>query len=106
MLRVHYGADGHIVDAEPIDGGEPKAGSDIVRTAVAAVKQWTVKPEMIAGHGLAGEAKIPLCFSLPQKEYTCRFTDPDSKRVLDGDHAILAVNSVVRLETDVAGQVL
>jgi TonB family protein len=106
LLLVHYDADGHVIDAEPTDGGEPKPGADIQRAAVVAVKKWTFKPEAIAGHGLAGTAKVPVCFKVEPSNLTCRFTDPESHRVLDDDHGLLALDPVVRLETDVADHTL
>lgn len=106
MLEVDYDAAGNVTSAKPIDGGLPKAGSDIEHAAVAAVKHWTFTPETIAGHGLAGVVRVPLCFSAyPGGENACRWQVGGADVALD-TQSLLAVNSVVHLETDATKQEL
>lgn len=106
MLEVHYDAAGNVTSAKPIDGGLPKAGSDIEHAAVAAVKHWTFSPETIGGHGLAGVAHVPLCFSAhPGGENACRWQVGGAEVALD-TQSPLAMNSVVHLETDAKQQEL
>lgn len=105
LLEVHYDADGHVIDANPIEGGEPKPGSDIERAAVVAVKRWTFTPEMIAGHGVAGAAKVPLCFNAPPARENCRWIDPATNAPIEADHP-LTQNSIVSLQGKVSGGVL
>jgi len=104
LLDVVYDADGHIVEAKPIEGGEPKSRGDFDRAAVAAVKRWTFTPESIAGHGVPGKARVPICFAATQSQRgQCRWNSPDTHVALDADQP-LALGSVVHLETDIAGR--
>jgi TonB family protein len=107
MLEVHYDAAGKVTSAKAIDGGLPKAGADIDHAAVVAVKQWTFTPETVGGHGLAGVAHVPLCFSAHAggPDDTCRWHVGGADVPLDTKSPI-AMNPVVRLETDVTKQEL
>lgn len=105
LLIVHYDADGQVTDAAPIDGGLPKPGADIERAAVVALRHWTFTPERIAGHGVAGAVKVPLCFNAPPARDNCRWTDAGGDAPIEADHP-LALDSVVRLDGDVAGRTL
>jgi TonB family protein len=105
LLLVHYDADGHVTDAEPRVGGEPKPGGDIATAAVNAVKHWTFKPERVAGRGVPGAAKVPLCFKVEPSRLSCRFMEPGTNLPLDPDRP-LAIDSIVRIETNVVGQML
>ena len=106
MLLVHYDAAGSVTEAKIIDGGVPKPGNDIERAAIAAVKHWTFTPESVGGHAIAGSARVPLCFSArPGTENACRWQIDKSEVSLD-TKVPLAMNPAVRLETEVAGQVL
>jgi len=106
MLEVDYDAAGNVTSAKPIDGGLPKAGSDIERAAALAVKHWTFTPETIAGHGLAGVVRVPLCFSAhPGGENACRWRVDGVEVALD-TQSLVAMNSVVHLETDATKQEL
>jgi TonB family protein len=98
LVRVAYGADGRVTNAETMDGGFPKPGNDIEHSAVAAVKRWTFKPESIGGHGRPGVAIVPVCFSVGPGplETRCRFTDPVSKQDIQ-DGGLLAVDPLVRI---------
>jgi TonB family protein len=105
LLSVHYDAAGHVTDAVPLEGGNPHPGSDIVRAAIVAVKHWTFTPETIAGHGLAGAAKVPICFNSPPARENCRWTDPATNTPIEADHP-LTEGSIVSLQGDVADHVL
>ncbi len=104
LLDVKYDANGHVTDAKAIAGGDPKPGHDVERAAVLAVKQWTFKPETIGGHGLAGKARVPLCFApVPAMENHCRWVSPDTQKPLDADRPV-ALGSIVHIDTDVTTQ--
>lgn len=105
LLHVDYDSDGRVTDAAVVEGGSPKAGNDIQHAAVASVKHWTFRPESIAGHPKAGAAIVPICFTVEPKTFECRFTDPGSKREI-GDGVPMAIDPVVRLDTNVADRVL
>jgi len=103
LLEVHYDAKGNVTEVSLLEGGLPKPGSDIERSAIAAVKHWTFTPESIAGHGIAGVVRVPVCFSArPGAENTCRWKVGGSDVPLDTKMPI-AMNSVVHLETEIAG---
>jgi TonB family protein len=64
-LRIDYDADGHITTVTPLQEKEaPWVDGSLKRAAVASAKQWTMRPETVAGHGVAGAAIAPFCFSL------------------------------------------
>ena len=82
-----------------------KPGNDIVSAAIIAVKHWTFTPERIAGRGIAGAARVPLCFDAPPARMVCRWNDPTSNAPIAADHPVSLI-SVVHLEGDVAGSTL
>jgi hypothetical protein len=97
---------GRVVEAEPIAGGEPKPTHAFEHAAIVAVKHWTFVSETIAGHGVAGKARVPLCFDpTPEPRDRCRWVSPETNQPLDADRP-LALESVVHLETEVAGRAL
>jgi TonB family protein len=98
LLRVTFDGEGKVRNAEAIEGSSPKAGDDIERAALAAMKHWTFKPESIGGRGYGGVAIVPLCFSVgPGPETPCRFIYPGSNQDLR-DGGLLAVDPLVHLE--------
>ena len=98
LLRVTFDGEGKVRNAETIDGGFPKPGSDIEQAAVAAMKRWTFRPESIGGRGYGGVAIVPLCFSVkPGPETPCRFIDPVSNQAIR-DGGLFAVDPLVHLE--------
>ena len=103
LVEVKYDADGHVTAAKAIAGGEPKAGKDLEKAATEAVKQWTFKPEIVGGHGIAGKARVPVCFAPTSAQKACTFIAPDTKKPLDADRP-QTVGSVVHLPTDVAAR--
>jgi TonB family protein len=103
LLEVRYDAEGRVTAAKVVPGGEPKAGKDAEQSAIAAVKQWTFKPELVGKQGIAGKARVPVC--LAPAPGACRFTAPDTKKTLDADRPH-AIGSVVRIETDVTAKEL
>jgi TonB family protein len=106
MLEVRYDASGKVTNAVVVEGGLPKPGNDIERAAVAAVKHWTFTPESIGGHGVAGIARVPMCFSAREgTDNACRWRVGESEVSLD-TNTPLVMNSVVHLETEVAGRAL
>jgi TonB family protein len=100
LIRATYDADGRVTKAETTEGGFPKPGNDIEHAALAAVKGWTFKPESIGGHGRAGVAIVPVCFSVGPGplETKCRFTDPVSKRDVENG-GLLAIDPLIHVET-------
>jgi TonB family protein len=106
LLEVHYDASGNVTKATVVEGGQPKPGNDIERSAIAAVKHWTFTPESIGGHGVAGVARVPMCFSTREgTNDACRWRVGESDVSLDTTRP-LAMNPAVHLETDVAGRTL
>jgi len=107
LVDIDFDADGRVTAAKATQGVEPKPAPDLVRAAVAAVKHWTLKPETIGGHGVAGRARLPICFSATrrQSDDTCHWKVAGDEESLDAGQP-LALSSVVHLETDIAGRTL
>ena len=105
LLDVAFDAEGRVTDATPVvDGASPKAGVNFNHAAIAAVKHWTLVPERIDGHGLAGTARIPICFTYGPGKTPCEFHDPRTNAPIDGDRPLAA--SVAKLDSDVVGHTL
>ncbi len=106
LIEVEYDANGKVTGARSIAGGEPKPGHDVERAAAMAVRQWTLKPETVGGHGLGGKALVPLCFApSPSVPKNCRWETGATKKPLDADRP-LALSSVTRIDTDVTAHEL
>jgi len=76
----------------------------LVKTAVAALLQWQLVPERVAGHGLPGRVMVPVCFLL-RRHAACRYTPPGSKRAAQSEQP-LNLTAVTQLKSDVIGQIL
>lgn len=102
LVDVHYDADGRVTSAQPIDGGEPKAGHAMKHAATVAVRHWTFTPERIAGRGVPGHALVPICFTANDGVRSpCHWHTGNSNTPIDADHP-LALDSVVKLDTSSA----
>lgn len=106
MLKVDYDADGRITSATPVEGGSPKPTIDLIKSATIAVKQWTFKPERIAGHGVPGKALVPVCFAISARQQrSCLWKRDGEDKPLDSDRPI-ALSSVVGIDTNLVGSTL
>ena len=102
-LRVDYDAEGHVTAVIPIEGKDkPWVDGSLMRAAVAAVKHWTMRPEMVAGHGVAGAVIAPICFSLSDHTERCSWTPPGVNKPVDPALPI-TLTSVVGLDMGAAG---
>jgi TonB family protein len=100
LLDVSYDASGRVTTAKAVAGGSPKAGGDAERAAIAAVKQWTFKPETVGGKAVAGKVRVPVCLAAPAMQKACGFVSPETKKAIDAERP-QGLRSVVRIETDV-----
>jgi TonB family protein len=102
-LRVDYDAEGRVTAVAPIEGKDkPWVDGSLMRAAVAAVKQWTMRPEMVAGHGVAGTMMAPICFSLSDHSERCNRAPPGVSKPVDPTLPV-ALTSVVGLDMGAAG---
>jgi TonB family protein len=102
-LRVDYDAEGRVTAVIPIEGKDkPWVDGSLMRAAVAAVKHWTMRPEMVAGHGVAGAVIAPICFSLSDHTERCSWTPPGVNKPVDPALPI-TLTSVVGLDMGAAG---
>jgi protein TonB len=60
LLDVHMDREGAVQDVKLV-GGDPLLGE----AAIAAVRQWRFKPQMVNGRAVEMETKITLRFTLP-----------------------------------------
>jgi len=103
VLILSYDADGKVQSAVPSEAA-PAAHPVLVKTAVAALLQWQLVPERVAGHGLPGRVMVPVCFLL-RRHAACQYTPPGSKRAAQSEQP-LNLTAVTQLKTDVIGQML
>lgn len=109
LLRVRYDENGTVVESALYEKA-PHADQALVNAAIAAVKRWTFKPEVVGGHPLASTALVPVCFSLhgtriqPPK---CDWDRPGESAASASrlaDDTTPAFDSALKLETAVAGR--
>lgn len=106
LLKVRYGEDGQVSELAA-DEGAPYADKALVDAAIAAVKRWTFTPEVVGGRPLAGVALVPVCFGLRGTRFSppkCEWNRPGESIAADGDDPTPAFDSVLKLETAVAGR--
>lgn len=111
LLRVRYDGNGRVVEASLHDKGA-RVDTAMVEAARAAVMGWVFKPEVVGGHALGSTALVPFCFELPGVPFDAsrcewsrpRAQGPDAKQA--GDDATPAFDSVLKLDTAVAGRAL
>jgi TonB family protein len=109
VLRIDYDAEGHVV-ATRLHDGAPDVDAPFVRSAEDAARRWTFSPEVVGGRGVPGSTIVPICYAdysrhRPTENSGCTWTPPAGHGGL-GDGAIVGIDSVVRLETDVVGRTL
>lgn len=109
VLRVGFDANGKVTSAV-LDPQAPKADKLLVDASVAAVRTWTFQPEVVGGHGLAGYAVTPFCYTLNfsatgRRMSKCEWKQPGRQEPIHEGEA-LAVNPAAHLSTEVAGNIL
>lgn len=103
VLVLSYDAEGTVLSAVP-HASASLAHPVLVKTAVAALMQWQMVPERVAGHGLPGKVLVPVCFML-RRHQSCAFTPPGSKRAAETGLP-LNLTVVTQLKSKVIGQML
>ena len=105
VLRVAYDTTGKVTSAT-IFPGSPVAAPLLVDASVNIARKWQFTPEIVGGHGVAGEVVTPFCYSLGRHRGThCDWKRPgDSDALRDGE--TLALNPAAKLLTEVAGHTL
>lgn len=104
VLHVTYDADGKVVSAELADGA-PRVDEALAQAAITAARKWTLRAERVAGHGVPGDALVPICFMVGSSARCEKWTPHGSSARL-GDGELLALDPVLRLASDVAGRTL
>lgn len=105
LLRVHYDGSGAVTSAEPY-GGNRRVDDRLVQAARSSVKKWTFLPEVVAGHAIAADVLVPICYQLSSREpASCRHANPSTGQAM-GDLEAVALDPVAKLETDVIGHAL
>lgn len=91
--------DGSVADVVALEGSE----KDLVAPTIEAVKQWTLKPEIVDGIAVATKATTPVRYEI--RGYGAK--PPKRARTLDGSAAQeLVAESNVKLKGDVADRAL
>ena len=108
VMHVSYDADGNVVSSA-LEPGAPRVSASLVKATAAAMKQWQFQPERVDGHGVAGTAVVPTCFSLsdvgwPPPAMNCQWTAPGHAAIGEGQS--LALEPAARLLTEIVGSTL
>jgi TonB family protein len=106
-LKVHYGTEGAIdnVMVAPYESST-KTDQRLIDAAIAAVRKWTITPEVVGGLGMAGEYLIPICFQLDRHPAAdCKLRNAATGETIDGGRSV-ALDPAAALETQVAGQLM
>ena len=110
-VEVGYDASGKAIALQVAEGSRTQP-EELVKAVIKALREWTYEPERVAGVGVPGTLVVPICFTLAQSptearklSNACRWTLPGSNAYVD-DGQSLALDSQVRLKTDVAGSIL
>jgi TonB family protein len=102
VLWIKYDADGVVTSVRNVPEMNANGTSPaLTDAAIDAVKQWTFRPETVAGRGVASEALVPICFKL--RDEPCHWKPRPDKRPMQSGEAV-ALSSVVGLETGEAHQ--
>jgi TonB family protein len=103
-IEAHYDARGQVVFAEALRSSDRHVDSILTRTALAAVKQWTFKPEIVDGRGVPGSMVAPICFSLEGHEDPCSWTTPRGGiEKIEGESAF-PTSSVINIDSSPSGR--
>lgn len=73
MTRLRYDAQGKVVEATILSSTVPE--KYLRHEILAAARRWRFEPEQVGGHGLPGEAFVPVWFTLSDRSvatYTVR----------------------------------
>lgn len=110
LLQVRYDESGRVVDAALFEKA-PYADKPLVDAALAAVRRWAFKPEVVGGRPLASTALVPVCFGLHGTRFQppkCDWERPGESKAdasrLAADDSTPAFDSALKLETAVAGR--
>lgn len=107
VLIAHYNGAGAVTDVAPYEHG-PKADVQFAQAAMTSVRKWTFATEVVGGHGVAGTALIPVCFSLhgfPPPACDWKWKNPATGESSSAGQAV-ALNPAAKLESDVIGHAL
>ena len=97
MLWINYDAKGAITSVRDVpEMSAGRVSSDMTQAAIDAVKHWTFRTESVAGHGIAGEALVPVCFKL--RDVECKWKPWPGRRALETGSTV-ALSSVVGIDT-------
>lgn len=110
-VEVEFDAGGKATGLSIADG-TPTPPEALAKAVMKALREWTYEPERVAGVGVPGSLVVPVCFTVAQSvaesrrlSKGCRWTLPGSDAYVEEGQS-LALDSQVRLKTDVSGSVL
>jgi hypothetical protein len=100
---VSYNARGKATEVVVADDS-PVAEGALAKAAMQEVRTWKYEPERIAGQGIAGRILLPICYAADRKAQCIWNRSAGLPEVKQGQS--LALDSQVRLESDVVGRIL
>lgn len=103
VVDVAYDAQGKVTEVVLAENSPIKSGP-FVDAARRDVRTWKYLPETVSGRGVPGRLRVPLCYSVDSSS-KCESDADESGLGVSGDLP-LAMDSRVKLESDVIGKVL
>lgn len=105
VLLVNFDAQGKVLGVSTYEDA-PHPNPRLQRAAAAGVSEWTFKPELLDGQGIAGRAIVPVCFSIGgHRPPNCTWKSAVAGEKADASH-LIALDPAAKLETDVTGRAL
>lgn len=111
IFEVGYDNAGKLQTVAVLPSSTVEKGN-LVKNAENALRKWTYEPERVAGVGVPGKLVVPICYYMGVSERdaermgkNCEWKKPGSEATV-GQGQSLALDSRVRLKTDVIGRTL
>ena len=110
VVKADYDANGKIIVVQPQPDQGINASKSLQSAAVMAVRNWTIDPERVGGHGVPASVMVPICFSVVlantrPPEFACTWTPPGSRSKIENGGAY-ALAPAATLKSDVIGHAL
>lgn len=95
VLELQMDAGGQVVDTRVRDTVGPVSRA-MATSALQAAREWTFRPERVAGVAQAATLLMPVCFTPSGGTQECAWSGPDA--AVHGRDTVLALNPVARLD--------
>lgn len=108
LVLIEFDADGKVTSSTVAKESPVRIGA-LVSAAREAANQYEFEPERVGGRAVAGAALLPVCFQLRREPIAeskaCAWKRPGDKAPFEDAQAV-ALDPMIKLETDISGRVL